>query len=441
MFQRTDRLACIEARTIVKPTILVATTSSWVPTARLAMALSNAGCTVDAVCPSQHPMGKTNAVRRMHTYDGLAPLKSFKAAIAASGPDLIVPADDLATRHLHDQHRRGRREGSAEAQICALIEHSLGAAESFPVVFERNTFIEAAHHAGVRVPKSGVLNNADDLRKHAGRLGFPMVLKANGTSGGDGVRITQTLEEAERALRALQAPPVFARAAKRALMDHDATLVWPSLLRCRFVVNAQAFVAGREATSTVFCWKGSVLAALHFEVIKKMHAAGHAAVLRLIEHPEMSSAAEKMVRKLNLSGFYGFDFMLEADTENAYLIEINPRTTQVGHLALGAGRDLPAALHAALSGESVAASPKVTDKDTIALFPQEWMRDPASEFLLSAYHDVPWEEPELVSDCIRKSQTQRAWYAKPKPLAARSPSLPLTARSERRAVELDCEAK
>jgi ATP-grasp domain len=425
----------------VKPTILVATTSSWIPTARLAMALSNAGCTVEAVCPHRHPLAKTNAVRRTYKYHGLTPLKSFKAAIVASSPDLIVPADDLATRHLQDLHRRGRHEGKPGAQICALIEHSLGAADNFPVVFERNAFMEAAHHEGIRVPKTAVVENADDLRKHAGRLGFPLVLKANGTSGGDGVRITQTLEEAERALRPLQAPPLFARAAKRAVVDQDATLLWPSLLRRRFVVNAQAFVAGREATSTVFCWKGLVLAALHFEVIKKMHAAGHAAVLRLIEHPEMSVAAEKMVRSLNLSGFYGFDFMLETHTENVYLIEINPRTTQVGHLALGAGRDLPAALYAALSGDSVSVSPKVTDKDTIALFPQEWMRDPASEFLLSGYHDVPWEEPALVSDCIQKSRAQRAWYVKQKTSAVRASSLPLAARSEHRAVELDCEAK
>jgi len=425
----------------VKPKVLVAATSRWVPTARLAMALSNAGCTVEAVCPRRHPLSKTNAVRRTYTYHGLAPLKSFKAAIAATSPDLIVPADDLATQHLHDLQRRGRRGGSAEAQTCALIEHSLGAVGSFPVVFERNAFMEAAGQEDIRVPKTRVIENADDLRKHVGDLGFPLVLKANGTSGGDGVRITQTLEEAQRALRALQAPPLFARAAKRALLDQDATLLWPSLFRRRFVVNAQAYVMGREATSTIVCWKGSILAALHFEVLKKMHAAGHAAVLRLIEHPEMSVAVEKMARRLNLSGFYGFDFMLEAHTENAYLIEINPRTTQVGHLALGAGRDLAAALYAALSGDSVSASPKVTDKDTIALFPQEWMRDPASEFLQSGYHDVPWEEPALLDDCIRKSRTQRAWYMKQTPSAVRSPSLPLTERSEHRVVELDCEAK
>jgi hypothetical protein len=423
------------------PKVLVATTSRWVPTARLAMALTGAGCNVEAVCPSRHPLGKTTAVHRMHTYHGLTPLKSFKAAIAATSPDLIVPGDDLATRHLHDLHRGAQREGKAGMLICALIERSLGQAESFRVVFERNTFIEVADQEGVRVPKTGVIDRRDDLKKHAARIGFPLVLKANGTSGGDGVRITQTFEEAQRALQSLQAPPLFARAAKRALLDQDTTLIWPSLLRRRYVVNAQAFVMGREATSTVFCWEGSVLAALHFEVVEKMHAAGHAAVLRLIEHPEMSVAAEKMVRRLKLSGFHGFDFMLEAHTDNAYLIEINPRTTQVGHLALGARHDLPAALHAALCGDRVPKTPKVTEKDTIALFPQEWMRDPASEFLRSGYHDVPWEEPALIGDCIRQSQSQRAWYVNQKSSAVRSPSLPLTARPERRAVEVDCEAK
>ena len=425
----------------MKHKVLVATTSRWIPTARLVMALANAGCSVEAVCPPRHPLSKTNAVGRTHTYHGLAPLRSFKTAIVATKPDLIVPGDDLASRHLHDLHRQGRREGSKGSQICALIESSLGTAESFPVIFARNAFIEAAHQEGIRVPKTGAINNTDDLRKQAGRLGYPLVLKADGTSGGDGVRITRTFEDAKRALRALQAPPLFTRAAKRALVDRETTLLWPSLLRRRFVVSAQAFVMGQEATSTVFCWKGSVLAALHFEVVKKMHAAGHAAVLRLIEHPEMSIAAEKMVRRLILSGFYGFDFMLETHSGDAYLIEINPRTTQVGHLALGPGRDLPAALYASLSGDSVPTTPRVTEKNTIALFPQEWMRNPTSEFLQSGYHDVPWEEPALVSECIRNSRTQRAWYAKQDLSVVQSPSLPLAARSEHRAVELDCEAK
>ncbi len=382
----------------MKPTVLIATTSNWFPTARLGMALAHAGCTVDAVCPARHPLRKISAVRQTYGYRGLTPLMSFAHAIAGTKPDLIVPGDDLATSHLHSLHQREGRHG----EMAALIERSLGMPESFPVVYARTAFIELAQEEGVRAPKTAVIASAEALKAWVSRMGFPTVLKSNGTSGGDGVRVVHTIEEAERAFRALQAPPLFPRAVKRALANQDKTLLWPSLFRRRSVVNAQEFVAGREATSAVACWNGTVLASLHFEVLHKRDSAGPSSVLRLIENAEMSAAAESMVRRLNLSGLQGFDFMLEAHTGNAYLIEINPRATQVGHLALGPGRDLPAALYAAVSGKAVQAAPKVTENDTIALFPQEWMRDPESAFLSSAYHDVPWEEPELLRACLRE---------------------------------------
>src|SRR5437870_13782329 len=115
-------------------------------------------------------------------------------------------------------------------------------------------------------------------------MGFPTVLKADRTSGGEGVRVVYTIEQAEQACRRLQAPPLLARAAKRAVVDQDTTLVWPSLLRRRSVVNAQAFVAGREATSTVACWDGAVLASLHFEVLNKRSSVGPATVSRPSEN-------------------------------------------------------------------------------------------------------------------------------------------------------------
>jgi hypothetical protein len=391
--------------TKVKPTILMATTSGWFPTARLAMALAYAGCTVDAVCPTRHPLGKIGTVRQTYGYRGLTPLMSFAHAIARANPDLIVPCDDLAALHLHGLYQREGGHG----KVAKLIERSLGSPESFPVVYARTPFMELAQEEGIRVPKTEVIANADDLKRWVGRMGFPTVLKANGTCGGEGVRVVDTLEEANRAFRKLQAPPLFVRAAKRAVVNHDKTLLWPALRRRRFVVNAQEYVVGREATSTVACWRGSVLASLHFEVLNKRDsAAGPSSVVRLIENAEMSAAAEKMVRRLNLSGLHGFDFMLEAHTGNAYLIEINPRATQVGHLALGPGRDLPAALYAALSGAPIHAAPKVTENDTIALFPQEWLRDPESAYLRTAYHDVPWEERELLRACVRLGQKKSA---------------------------------
>jgi hypothetical protein len=421
----------------VKPTILLATTSSWYPTARLAMALASAGCEVDAVCPARHPLRRTGAFRRAYVYRGLAPLRSFTQAIAKTQPDLIVSGDDLATRHLHSLHARQLRDGKAGSPMAALIKRSLGAPESFPFVDARAALMDLAQQEAVRVPPTQVIRNTGELRQWVETMGLPVALKADGTSGGNGVRIARTLAEAELAFLQLQAPPLLARAVKRALVNHDKTLVWASFLRQRRVVNAQAFVEGREATSTVVCWKGAILASLHFEVVNKTSSAGHATVVRLIEHREMAAAAEAMVHRLQLSGMYGFDFMLESGTENAYLIEINPRSTQVGHLTLGPGRDLPAALYAVLSEKVVQPASKVTEKDTIALFPQEWIRDTQSAYLQSAYHDVPWDEPGLIRECVSNSRKQRKWYSraarKPAALAIRPPQ-PVAAATARAAV-------
>ena len=252
----------------MKPTVLIATTSRWFPTARLAMALTNAGFNVEALAPSRHPLVKTNAHHRIHTYHGLLPLLSFSSAIRTARPDLIIPGDDLATQHLHSLYQQERRSMKQETTICALIERSLGTPASFPLVYARTSILNLAQEEGVRIPQTGVIANVDDLRQWSDRVGFQMVLKADNTSGGEGVRVVHTFEEAEHAFRILQAPPLLAQRRKRALINQDLRLVWPSLLRTRSVVNAQEFVPGREANSLAACWRGTVLASLHFEVLK-----------------------------------------------------------------------------------------------------------------------------------------------------------------------------
>src|SRR5262249_26299391 len=141
-----------------------------------------------------------------------------------------------------------------------------------------------------------------------------------------------------------------------------------------------------------------------------MDSLGPASVVRVIEHQEMLEAATAIVSRLKLSGLIGFDFILDAGTGAAHLIEMNPRATQLCHLPLGMGRDLLRPLRAVLAGEPLLrpAAP-ATDNEVIALFPQEWLRDSSSAFLGTAYHDVPWEEPALLRRCLRETPEFRAW--------------------------------
>lgn len=373
------------------------------------MGLAQAGFKVEALCPEPHPIDKVHSVGRRYTYRALRPLRSLVRAISASNPELVLPGDDLATEHLHNLYIRREAYFDYPAKFASLIERSLGSSKYFPMAHSRAAFMELAREAGVRVPDTGVMTCTQDVENWIKRYGLPAVLKADGTSGGEGVRVVHTSVEAERAFRKLQAPQLLARAIKRALIDQNSTLILPSLLRQRPTVSAQTFVSGHEATSTVVCWNGAVLASLHFEVLGKSYAAGQATVVRRLDNTEMQAAIEKIAQRMKLSGVCGFDFMIEANTGNAYLIEINPRATQVGHISLGAGRDLPAALYAAVSERPIQLAPIATDNDTIALFPQEWARDPESAFLRTAHHDVPWDAPELVSHCVRRRRKQRVW--------------------------------
>jgi len=107
----------------VKPTALIATTTNWVPAARLAVALANVGFRVEVLCPSGHPVSKSRAASRTHAYQGLMPLRSLARAIATSNPDVVVPGDDLATRHLHDLYDQ-RELHSGDAAMLIRADHA-----------------------------------------------------------------------------------------------------------------------------------------------------------------------------------------------------------------------------------------------------------------------------------------------------------------------------
>ena len=273
----------------------------------------------------------------------------------------------------------------------------------------RAALSRVAMELAVRMPATEVVETRADLARWFGQHRGPAVLKTDGSGGGRGVRIVDTLADAWRAWQALTAPPTLRRAIKRTIVNGDATYLLPCLRRTRAVVNVQRFVAGEDANCTVACWEGRVLAAITVRVLQTLDASGPASVVQLIEHREMAEAVSAIVCHLKISGVVGFDFILEEGTEHAHLIEMNPRATQMSHLPLGPGRDVAASLYAALSGQTVRERSSVTAGDVIALFPQEWLRDPASVFLTTAHHDVPWDEPDLVRACVNEGLAHRVY--------------------------------
>jgi hypothetical protein len=224
-------------------------------------------------------------------------------------------------------------------------------------------------------------------------LGFPLVLKSDGSWGGEGVVIARNAAEAEAGYERLSRSPSLLRGVVRTLKRRDIHFAREAMARKERRVSAQKFVHGVPAASAFAAWRGEVIAAIGYDVLVADGAIGPPNVIRRVDCPQLESANVRIARRFGLSGPHGLDFIRDGGG-TAHLIEINPRATQGSTFAFGPGRDLPAALAGCLVSNP-GMRPAIAN-DLVAIFPREWRRDPASPFLDSAYHDVPWDDPGVL---------------------------------------------
>jgi len=380
------------------PRILLAATVRWPLAARLAISFHGLGCSVQAWCPAGHPLEKTRAVERVHRYGVLMPQRSLRAAIVDATPDFIIPCDDDAAIHLQQLHDCSDDSDEA-ACVRTLIRRSLGTPSSCARATARGKLMDLALAERIRIPAAGRLSCAADLEDWGAENGFPAAIKVDRSWGGLGVTVVRSIEQARDALRNAGNPSLL-RALSALIVRRD-----PSHLLARFrreppSVTVQKFIVGTPANRAVACWEGEVLAGISVAALQTQSPTGPATVVQVIDNEEMTAAATKLVRTLGLTGLCGLDFIIDTDTNAAYLIELNPRATPICHLPLGAGRHLPRALYSRLVGKPAPSIAPTIGNSVIAMFPAEWRRDPLSPYLRSSFHDVPWTEIGLVRDCV-----------------------------------------
>ena len=409
-FDFGDALRLPQGSRTENPRILLTATLRWPLAARLAIALRKLGCPVQAWCPVGHPLEKTRAVERIYRCGALAPQRSLRSAILAAAPDFIIPCDDDAAIHLHQLHEASHAAGPSAA-LRRLIERSLGTPASCSLATARGELMRLARAENMRVPETGRLSSLADLDQWCAQSGFPAVLKLDRSWGGLGVTVVRDMDQARDALRAATHPSLM-RALSHLILRRDSSHLLRRFSGARPSITIQKYISGRPANRAVACWQGEVLAGISVVALQTQNPTGPATVVQVIENEEMSEAARRLVRALGLSGLCGLDFVIDAHSGDAYLIEVNPRATPIGHLALAAGQDLPAALHARLRGEPVPSSAYAIRGDIIAMFPGEWRRNLLSPYLRTAFHDVPWAEEELVRDCVDLPWEQRGIAAR-----------------------------
>ncbi len=356
-------------------TVLLVTAMSWPFPAQLAGAFAGAGAQVEALAPAGSLLARSCHPLRQHLYSSLAPMDCLTQAIAAAKPDMIVPCDDLV------------------AQLVALVQN-----DPLP---GRQDFLRRAADAGAPIAASEEIACEKDLETAIGRLGLPLVLKSDHSWGGEGVMIAASRQQAVSAFRRLNRQSRL-RNILRVLRGRGNHFLTEALYPVARRVSAQTFVAGQPATSSVACWRGKVVAAHHFDVQLSTTPTSPASLIALSDCGQMAEAAEAVASAFNLSGLFGLDYIRDP-RGRVHLLEMNRRATPTMHLPLK--HDLAASLlHSA--GFAAHARTAVTDKKQIALFPREWLRDPASPWLKQAYHDVPWDDPEVLRACVQAGSAE-----------------------------------
>jgi hypothetical protein len=200
--------------------VLVIATVDWAQITRLCLVLADGGFKVRALAPDHHRLHKMRTIdAELLSRTRTAALHSISRTIERFLPAVVVPGDERAIDYMHALYMRVIRGHDRRARLLAeLIETSLGAPSSFVFARQRSRFVQLAYDERLLVPATAVVEDVQQLQATTAGARFPLVLKRDERSGGEGVRIVTNAREAERNFLELRR----AGGSIKALMLHEA---------------------------------------------------------------------------------------------------------------------------------------------------------------------------------------------------------------------------
>jgi hypothetical protein len=370
--------------------LLVSTATTWFGAARMPRALVHAGFDVALLAPKNSLAGKSRFVGRIgEVPENARPrdwIYAFAATVKATAPRVVIPCDDMAFRLLDllVQAPPDDMVPELQLQLGALIRESLGDPKYYGTSIEKTLLSRAARALGVRVPEHAVVADFEGAEAFAAAHGYPVVLKRNHSTAGDGVAIVDDRASLQRA---------FGDLVNVGPLDRAETGRW----------LVQQHIRGHICYENVAAWQGKRLAGFAVDrFVAHGDVKSPAAVIRWFHSPDLRDLSERLVGSFGMSGLFATECVIDERSGLAYLIDINRRLTPGMHVGARIDVDLGAALHAALTGtvSSSRSDPAPGEEGVGVHFPQEWLRDPESSFLRDYPVDVPWDDPDLLEAMV-----------------------------------------
>ncbi|WP_413577672.1 ATP-grasp domain-containing protein [Bdellovibrio sp. HCB290] len=383
---------------MTKRVLIIALAKDWTGISRLPSGLSRAGFDVVALCPTGSFLSKTKFLNQVMTYPTFTFTRSklvylwILTAMLRFKADIILPGDEdalLAMQNLANTSSKIPGLGF----LSKKLRQFTAPREFDSVVLNKSRFVENCREWGVRVPKNTRVDSLEMALQEVSSFGYPVVLKFDFGYGASGVTVCQNEVDLRKGF-AKHSTVGFSKKLKELIKR----LVFVVQESTEAGISLQQYISGPVGLVPFVAKNGHVFA-INPMLKHKTYpgATGPSSVVKGIDNPEVRNAVMVSASKLNYSGFGSLDFIIDEKTQDAYIIELNPRPVPTSHFSGElCAEDLCVALYDGLYGKVSIGSP-VFKPYLIALFPNEKRRDPNSPYLTEAYHDVPAGDPELQS--------------------------------------------
>jgi hypothetical protein len=379
-----------------KKTLIIALNESWTGISRLPEGLKRAGFSTYALCPQKSYLAKTRFLDGGFFYPTYTYSRSnliylwIIAAYFKFKPDIIIPGDEDSILALHRLANFSENLPVLN-KLSKLIRASLTPKEFDELILSKSDFQAKCSQLGLRTPKNTVVSDLSGALEVARASGFPLVVKYDSGYGGSGVFICSNEDEMKKHFSEFSKTSLIALL-KAKLKD----LFFVSIFSGDKKISIQQYIEGTVGQSP-FCAKDGVVFAANPMIRLQTFPGktGPASVSAGFQNADIESYVLAVARALSYSGFGSVEYMIDAKSGLLYIIELNPRPTPTCHLNSSVvANDLGEMFYKGLNLEAL--NPVPFRPFTVAMFPGEKRRDPLSPYLISAYHDIPLDDPNLL---------------------------------------------